>query len=1640
MAKISDLIEVPEIEPVVRLEDAGERVAAENLLRSFVVTRDVRRLLDLLVPSLESGRGKGFFVVGSYGSGKSHLLSVLSLVGAAKNRKEVPAELAGLAQNLLVGRVSLLRFRAEVALEDAVMNSLSGALKSSPGPDKPGQILKGDRSRTLQVIMEGVRRAGCSGLLLCIDELSEFLRSKPSRPALNEDARFLQFLGEASRDLPLWIVASTQEAIERTGDIAQSVLAKIKDRYPVRLTLSEVHIKELVRKRLVLKKKGAGELFRQVYGDIRSHFPRMRFSREEFEEIYPLHPATISFLEGLAPLFSRHRGVVEFVYSSLVGPPPQGGPPRLSRETAELIGPEEIFDHFRPRIREMEKTSAYDEVAFKHFQRYLPQVFSDRKNQELARRLLKLLILIEISPLEQRRTVRQLTELLLGRISDLDPELNYRYVGEALLEPMSRKLNYLLRESRGTNRLDDIFFIDLAEETVAPLNREVERRLAEYAPDDSRWLRRVLAELEIPGFPFANLMTGTGQERTLSWLGSRRRGRVELKCFDEIEEELLVLREREDAEGETDFTVFIGLPCRLAEQERALTELRWVAQRPTTIFYLPAAPDEKETETLRRYFACSEILAGRESSAPGEKLREAAAVEKDKLKATAREAILSSYGRGKFINRETETRAGFGPTSALSLEQVLESPVRPALARVYPEYVKIHPEVEYISKADLEKLETRFIPQARMTVREAEATATRRSLEAILLPLGLVALKRSTYTLHIDPRTNPLIRMVLEEVGDAGVLTTGLLRLLRKGPYGLPDELARFLLVCLVHSGHLEAERQGKLIPARFFDRESVPQTDKLRPGKIIEPSLQRELLQLDFLRLEGREDFFSLKEQQDYWQKLGAVKKVLTEQIAFIRESLHSLLGYPVSGHLDLSSLEETLARASTIFSSVHTSFSSQEGLEVFLREKKEPQEMSRRIEEINNIYAFFREQKDAYLRAAQYLEEAEEILQGYRPSPEVELSYRRARKERERTAEFIREGRISGFLETFADFKNAFVAEYLKEHRQVEDKGQAREREEIRRSRSCRALRHLQDIEAISVPTNLSALEEKLEAETGQYCRRVVPAELERRPLCSCGYRPGQKVSHLQAEDLSRMIEKGIEEYGLELSEPDIKEKLTKHVRALGQVGESKRSLSLKAFLEVLSHPQRRVKFLTLAERDLIEEINKALGRGISLHQRSFDELSRRLRGRKLPLTKLRQILEQWLLGGEKIGESDYIHILGGEKGLSREEAKGRALAWWLEQQEVSREEASPELEIRRPPERPDEKTAGQLAEDNGLVEKLRDLVPLRELPFSRLARFLERESIFLPLAQEAYSILLGLALREGKLPQFCRLGAPQFPRLSQTHSLLVPLLKGITAGERIAKRSSSVLSESDYRLLPLAWSTFVRKESQAEVLTRGVLGMLQDAVGKALRLGEKPLSGDNIPGLRALLEDSPKTFLIILFDGMRLDFWEMLKGELTATLEIEEESFYFSPTAANSQTQRRHFFGAEVPLDRLDSFLKSWGWDFFSSAEHDTSFPQVSAALQEMARPTLLTFNFIDTRLHQARVPLCRLFEEVREEFRESVLPLLKKVPSATPCLIISDHGFQETPNWNRRGDRYHHTGESIWERVVIRVTGKIRAERG
>jgi hypothetical protein len=209
--------------------------------------------------------------------------------------------------------------------------------------------LVADRGELFEKAMSVVQKAGFEGIVLLMDELSEFLRSKPDPAGLNDDARMLQFLGERAQNNPLWILAAVQESVERTGDIAQSTIRKIKDRYPVRLHLSTVHIRGLIEKRLTIKKDRAEERLPIIYKRLSGRFAGFTRDYAMFRAVYPVHPDTLSLLEGLSDLFSQHRGIVDFVHSRVAGDPSRAIEGILAKSCLELLAPDAIYEHFAPR-------------------------------------------------------------------------------------------------------------------------------------------------------------------------------------------------------------------------------------------------------------------------------------------------------------------------------------------------------------------------------------------------------------------------------------------------------------------------------------------------------------------------------------------------------------------------------------------------------------------------------------------------------------------------------------------------------------------------------------------------------------------------------------------------------------------------------------------------------------------------------------------------------------------------------------------------------------------------------------------------------------------------------------------------------------------------------------------------------------------------------------------------------------------------------------------------------------------------------------------------------------------------------------------------------------------------------------------
>lgn len=86
--RYGELIQYEPIETVIKLKDADKIDEAKRLVKSFVVSEGMAdSIINICIPQLqfdETLDNKGIFIVGNYGTGKSHLMSVISAVAENK--------------------------------------------------------------------------------------------------------------------------------------------------------------------------------------------------------------------------------------------------------------------------------------------------------------------------------------------------------------------------------------------------------------------------------------------------------------------------------------------------------------------------------------------------------------------------------------------------------------------------------------------------------------------------------------------------------------------------------------------------------------------------------------------------------------------------------------------------------------------------------------------------------------------------------------------------------------------------------------------------------------------------------------------------------------------------------------------------------------------------------------------------------------------------------------------------------------------------------------------------------------------------------------------------------------------------------------------------------------------------------------------------------------------------------------------------------------------------------------------------------------------------------------------------------------------------------------------------------------------
>jgi len=315
--RYSDLIQFEPIESVIQLLDANRPMEAKKLVATYVMSDDMaERIAKQMIPQIsfdESVDHMGVLVVGNYGTGKSHLMSVLSLVAedaayqTAIRHPKVAAAAEKIAGKFKVHRIEI---SSQMSLRDIITQDLelflekNGVIFAFPAADR----VVNNKAAFEEMMAAFAEVYPNHGVLLVVDEFLDYLRSRRDHD-LVLDLSFLREIGEVTKHLRFRFVAGVQEAIfdsNRFQHVADS-LRRVKDRF-TQILLARQDVSFVVAERLLKKTADQQNTIRTYLTTYAKFYSSMNERMDEYVRLFPVHPEYIGTFERL--IFTEKRGAL----------------------------------------------------------------------------------------------------------------------------------------------------------------------------------------------------------------------------------------------------------------------------------------------------------------------------------------------------------------------------------------------------------------------------------------------------------------------------------------------------------------------------------------------------------------------------------------------------------------------------------------------------------------------------------------------------------------------------------------------------------------------------------------------------------------------------------------------------------------------------------------------------------------------------------------------------------------------------------------------------------------------------------------------------------------------------------------------------------------------------------------------------------------------------------------------------------------------------------------------------------------------------------------------------------------------------------------------------------------------------------
>jgi hypothetical protein len=305
--KYKDLLHFEPIQSVIKLTDADTPDIAATLVKNYVFSKKIKEDLTAIIlrnlnttPNYET---KGIQIVGSYGTGKSHLMSVVSAIAENENLSDFLSDTTlKEAFSTIAGRYKVLRFEIgnTKPLVEIVFDRLQTWLDQAGvdfqfDPDSK----KSWKSQIQEMLAAFEGKYPDAHFLLVIDELLEYLKGRTPNE-LNNDLMLLRQLGEACDNARFKFMFGVQELLYRSPEFQHQaeMLNKIEDRYQD-LNINKDDVSYVVKERLLKKDLHQKQQIRTHLNQFSNLFEGINANLNEYVDLFPVHPAYINYFEKI---------------------------------------------------------------------------------------------------------------------------------------------------------------------------------------------------------------------------------------------------------------------------------------------------------------------------------------------------------------------------------------------------------------------------------------------------------------------------------------------------------------------------------------------------------------------------------------------------------------------------------------------------------------------------------------------------------------------------------------------------------------------------------------------------------------------------------------------------------------------------------------------------------------------------------------------------------------------------------------------------------------------------------------------------------------------------------------------------------------------------------------------------------------------------------------------------------------------------------------------------------------------------------------------------------------------------------------------------------------------------------------------